>query len=282
MMTGMMSFLRKLIGDWQEKHISREAAALAFYSVFSLPAFLLILLALLGLIFDTESARATLFGEVRSLVGKDAADLLQVAVSQTARGRTNIVVTSVGACVLLLSAVGLYLHLRAALRSILAVGSTPRHRLMTRLTGYALSFLVLFATAIMLATSVVTSALIDTIVVSASHWLQMPPMTLSVMNSITTTLMLTAFIALLYAVLPGGRVRFGPLFSGAFCAAVLVMLGKTLVTVYLGYTSLRAQYGLAASVLVLLFWLYYAASAFFFGAEVFHIFSDEPKIAKKR
>lgn len=281
----MLEFLRRLAADWRDKHIAREAAALAYYAVFSLPGILLLILMLLSLALEADGARNVLFGELRRLLGRDVTEVLQIAVSRTGKAPSaHPAVATAGASLIVLSALGFYAQLRGAVRNILGEHARESRNWMQRAASFSVSFILLSAVAFLLAASVVTSTLVDALAHTASRLLQVPPVLLSAANSLITTVSLTALFSILYGALSGPGRRWSAVVGSAFVAAVLLMLGKSLVAVFFAYSNIRAQYGISASVLILLFWLYYAANAVLLGAEVLHVLTPVPrrrKIAKK-
>ncbi len=252
--------------DWREDQASRLGAALAYYAVFSLAPMLIIAIGVAGLIFGERAAQGELMAQLEGNLGPEAASALETMIASAGQGGSGLVATLVGIGMLLFGASGLFAQLQGAMNTIWEVGPAgggAKRFVKKRLTSMGI---VLFIGLLLLAFLALSAAL------SAMSDLVDPPLPggvglWQIVNQVASFAIMTALFAVLFKVLPDARVHWRDVWIGAAVTAVLFVIGKFLLGLYLGRSSMSSAYGAAGSLVVLLVWIYYSAQIFFYGAE---------------
>ena len=253
---------------WIDDYAPSMGAALAYYTVFSLAPLLLIVIAVAGMAFGAEAARGEIFGQLNSLMGEDAAKVVQdmlVSVSKPAEGITAAVV---GTVVLLIGATSVFGELQDALDRIWrAPARTQVGGLWGLLRARLLSFGMILGLAFLLMVSLVLGAGMAALGRWWGAWFTDFELVAQVINALLSFALTSAVFAYIYKFMPRVRVEWRDVILGAVVTALLFTLGKTLISLYIGKTGVASGYGPAGSLVVLLVWVYYSAQVFLMGAE---------------
>lgn len=266
--------LKTTISQWRQDRASLMAAALAYYTVFSLAPLLVIAIALAGSIFGEKAAKGELVTQIQSLIGKDAAELIQAAIENASYldPSQGIIPTLLNIGFLVLGASVVFNQLQKSLNIIWQVepkaGNGIKHFLRKRL----LSFSMVLAIAFLLLVSLV----ISTMLVILGTYLRtfVPGYTYlwQVLNFLISFGLVTLLFAMIYKILPDAKIAWGDVWIGAGIAAVLFEIGKSLLGFYLGKTGLTSAYGAAGSLVSILTWVFYSAQILFLGAEFSQVY----------
>jgi membrane protein len=260
--------LRDAAAAWLQDDVPQLAAALAYYTAFSLAPLLVIAIATAGLFFGGEAAQGRIVGQLTGLVGEKGGEAIEAMVA-SARPRTGIVAGAIGLLTLLLGATGVFGQLRAALNRIWDVPSPPftwKSLVTERLAAFAMVLAIGFLLVVSLLVSAVLSALTEFVGPREGFW----PL-VQAANFLAGLGLVVGLFALIYRFVPDARLPWRDVFSGAVVAGVLFSVGKWGIGAYLGHSTVASAFGAAASLVVLLVWVYYSAQILLFGAEVAHV-----------
>ncbi len=268
----------KLIKDtateWNEDKVPLLAAALAYYTVFSLAPLLLIAIAIAGFFFGEEAARGEIIGQIQGLVGKEGAETIQAMIQNANRpGSGSTIATITGVVILLFGASGVFGQLQVALNTIWEVKPKPGNGIKSFLQSRFLSFAMVLVIGFLLLVSLVLSAVLAAI---SSYFGNLVPgfvIVGQIVNFIISFGVVTVLIASIYKFLPDVDIPWKNLWVGAGVTALLFNLGKFLLGLYLGNGSVGSAYGAAGSLVVLLIWVFYSAQILLFGAEFTQVYS---------
>ena len=254
--------------DWVADKAPRIAAALSYYTIFSLPPLLVVLVAVAGWVFGAENVRTRLLAEIAELVGEQAAALLGEAIERAGQpGQGAALVLGVGA--LLFAAGGAFGQLQEALNSMLEVETPPGRGLWRMVRRRLLSIAAVAGAGFLLLVSLTVSAAIAAIVEVASGVEAMAPF-LVLVDWVTSLVITTTVFAFLFRYLPDTRLPWRGVWAGAGLTAVLFVAGKFAIGFYLGTSEVGSAYGAASALITVLVWVYYSALILFYGAEVAH------------
>lgn len=267
--------LRDAVVEWRDDDASSLAAALAYHTAFSLAPLLIIIFAVAGLFWKMEVIHGHFLAEVERLIGPDGAQLLADLVAYRTSEEEGILAVIVGVATLILGATGAFGQLRSALNRIWDV---PKESLRSGLGALArsriLSFGIVLTVGFLLLVSLFLSAVVAALdeyargIWPSVHYL------LVALNFLFSVGLTTILFALLYKFLPDATVRWPDVWIGAGMTAVLFTVGKLLIGLYLGNSSITSTYGAAGSLAVILVWIYYSAQIFFFGAELTQVYAN--------
>jgi membrane protein len=253
--------------DWLDDKAPRLAAALSYYTAFSLPPLLVLLVGLAGLIYGTDVVQKRLVGEIAGLVGDESAALLGDAISEAQRttGTGAAIVIGIGA--LLLGATGVFGQLQDSLNSIWEAPPRKGGGIGNFLRSRLLSLAAVLGTGFLLLVSLAVSAAIGGIVDMAGRVETLEPLLVS-LDLATSTVVITVMFALMFKFLPDVKIAWRDVWFGAAVTAILFVGGKFAIGFYLSMSDVGSVYGAAGSLIIILVWIYYSALILFFGAEL--------------
>jgi membrane protein len=248
---------------------STMAAALSFNTFFSLPALLTLLLALVGRVANTEQVERAIIGQVSKLVGPGAATQVAAIISNAHLSpHAASVATIVSGVALVLGATASFGQLQAALNKAWGVKPDPhRNQIMVFLVKRVFSFGILITVAFLLLISLTLSTVIAAIGQALTAQFGTPPVLLQVATAIGSFLLIAFLFALMFRYLPDARISWHDVRAGAIGTAVLFVLGRTVIGLYLGRSDPGSVYGAAGSLALVLIWVYYTSMILLLGAE---------------
>jgi membrane protein len=264
------ALVRQAFSDWTEDGAPRLGAALAYYTLFSLAPLLLLAIAIAGVAFGQEAAQGRIVAELEALVGRAGAEAVQQLIENSRQPEAGLVASTVALGTLLLGASGVFVELRSDLDQIWdvkppsgGIGAMLRARLAAFALVVAVGFLALVSLLVSTALSAMGRTIAGGIGESAASLLQG-------LNTAVSLGVLAVLFAMLSKFVPDTAVAWRDVWLGALTTAVLFSVGKYLIGLYLARSGLSSTFGAAASVVILMVWVYYAAQIFFFGAELTH------------
>jgi membrane protein len=253
----------------------RMGAALAYYTLFSIAPLLLIVVSVAGLVFGEEAARGELFEQLRSVIGSEGARTAETLLQSVNRPGQGLVNTVAGVLVMLVGATTVFAELQAALDRVWRVeGQTDGRGLWAWLRARLLSIGLVLGIGFLLIVSLVISALLSGISKWAAPWFGDDLLvTAAWLNLFISLGFVVVLFAAIFRWLPRVRVAWRDVWFGAAVTAGLFTLGKYLIGLYLGRTGVASTFGAAASLVVLMLWVYFSAQIFLFGAEITAIYA---------
>lgn len=267
--------MREIVSNWGVHRCSAQSAALAFYTIFSLAPILVVVIALAGMFFGAEAVRGQIFSEFQGLMGRDSALLIQEVLKSAARPSTGRLPTVIGAVTLILGATAVFGQLQDALNTVWAVAPKPGAALTTLLRKRVHSFALVVGIGFLLLVSLVLSAALSGFSGYLERVFAFPVDLLEIANFVVSFVVITLLFAMMYRILPDVRLAWRDVWLGSILTALLFMIGKTLISIYLGRTGVASAYGAAGSLVVILLWVYYSSLIFFFGAELTRVHSRQ-------
>jgi membrane protein len=257
--------LKEAGSGWWRDNAPRLGAALAYYTIFSLAPVLLITVAVCGLVFGRVAAEGQLLGELRDLVGEQGAEALQSMLAGASQPSAGIVATVTGVVILLIGATTLFGELQDSLNLVWEM-KPPGGGLMTMVKARFLSFSMVMGTAFLLLVSLVVSAGLAAL--SKQMGQTGSEGVGRLLHFLASIVVVTLLFAMIYKFLPDARIAWRDVWLGSAVTALLFTIGKSLIGFYLGHSAMASTFGAAGSLAVLLFWFYYSAQIFLFGAEL--------------
>ena len=263
MLTTTKEFLQQVFRDFSQDECPSMAAALSYATLFALPSLLLIVIFVAGLVLGPKAASGEIEAKLGSAMGPQAAAQVQTMVSNLAQNRAGgIVATALGLIGLLVSATGVVAQLQQCLNKawkVKVVGSGLQDFAMKRVR----SGLLLVGAGILAIVSVAASSAISLLArmlpfASAVH----------VGEALTSLLLFAIMFAAILKVMPDVHLRWSDVWVGGFFIAVLFVVGKFLIAIYMAHAGKSSIYGAAGSLAMILMWTYYSALIFLLGVEL--------------
>jgi membrane protein len=263
--------------EWSKHNAPRLGAALSFYTLLSMAPLLLAPVSIAGMIMGREAAVAGVIRQVDVLGGREAARVAIALLSSPPSAAHGILATVFGLITLLFGASGVLVELRDALNFIWDVHPpelSGMKRAWSFVKDWLFSFALVLAVGFLLVVSLAVSAWIAALGALSAHYLPANEALLHAANLILSFVVIAALFAAIYKFLPDARIEWHDVALGGAVTSVLFSLGKLGLGIYLGKAAFASAYGAAASVVVLIVWVYYSAQIFFLGAEFTHVFAN--------
>jgi membrane protein len=270
------SVLMESASAWMEDNALRLSASLAFYSVFSLAPVLVIAVSIGALLFSEQTVRDQISAQLEALAGPRAADALEaLLVTTAAQKRTGTFATIIGIVVMLFGASGVFGELKDALNTIWGVVIKPGRTLLRLIHDRFLSFSMVLSVGFLLLVSLLLNAILTALSKYINWMLPLPALAWQTLDFVGSFGVITVLFAMIFKILPNVRLGWHDVWMGAAVTSLLFVLGKFLIGFYLGASSITSAYGAAASVIIVLLWVYYSACILFFGAEFTKIYASK-------
>lgn len=265
--------IKQTVNEWTDDGAATRAAALAYYTVFSIAPMILIAIAIAGAIFGEEAARGEIHRQIEGLVGESGGKVIEEMVDSAAQPGRGAIATVIGVVVLLFAATGAFAELQSALNTFW--GAKPRKLngalafLRTRVISFAMVLCIGFLLLVSLVSSAVISAIGNWVTRYTDDWTTV----VQLVNQVVSFGGVTLLFAMIYKVLPDRKIEWSDVWLGAVVTSLLFNLGKLAIAVYLAKSSVASSYGAAGSLAVLLVWVYYSSMILFFGAEFTEVYA---------
>jgi membrane protein len=258
--------------EWVADDAPRLGAALAYYTMLSVAPLLVVVAAIGGLVYGQAAARGELAQQLQGLVGRQGAELLQTMLANAYHPAAGVVASVIGVIVLLLGATGVFVELQGSLNRIWGVQGQAPGGVWGFFRTRLLSFLMVLAVGLLLLASLVLSAVLTAV---GRHFSGAGSTVLwQVINLAVSLGVITLLFALIFKLLPDADIAWKDVWVGAALTAVLFTIGKSLIGLYLGTSTVGSTYGAAGSLAVFLVWVYYSAQILFFGAEFTQVYAN--------
>ncbi|UII20052.1 YihY/virulence factor BrkB family protein [Fulvivirga ligni] len=279
--------LKKLGMDYWKviKHTVKEfiaddpmsySSSIAFYTIFSLPAILIITVSIAGSAYEDQVVRTNLINEISNLFGQSSAETIDKIMANANGLGDSLIAKIVGIGTLIFSATTVFVSLQNGLNCVWGIKPKPEKGIIKFIVNRLLSLAMIISIGFLLLVSLV----VDTLIVvfnniltelfsGATYYI------ISGVNIIFSLAVITLVFAMIFKVLPDAKIEWRDVWVGAFVTTLLFTLGKYLIGFYLGNSSVSTAYGAAGSLVLLLVWVYYSSVILLFGAEFTYVYSRE-------
>jgi len=261
------------LSRWSGDGAPRMAAALSYYTAFSIAPLLILAISIAGLLLGHDAAQGKIIEEIGGLVGPKSAaairDMLQAAANRPSKG---IVATIIGIASLIAGASGVLSELKSALNTIWRTQEPGNVKEVIKKNALFLGMLL--GIGFLMTVSLVLSAALASLGKFLGGFLPAPEFILHGIDFILSAGIIAVLFAAMYRFLPNTRVEWRDVWVGAALTSLLFTVGKIGLGLYIGKSAVTSSYGAAGSILVLLLWIYYSGLIFYFGAEFTKSYSD--------
>src|SRR5512141_693910 len=268
--------IRKSVGAWVDDYAPSTGAALAYYTLFAIAPLLIIAMAVAGLVFGQEAGGGEIVAEIQGLIGQKGAIAVQGLLKSTNKPVQSIFATVVSIITLVIGATTVFAELQSDLDRIWRVPAPAKENgLWNLLRAHLLSFGLVLGLGFLLLVSLLVSSAIAAFGKWGGGFIGGWEALLYVLNFSISFTITTFLFAMIYKFMPRARIVWRDVWVGAAVTAILFEVGKFLIGLYLGKTSVASGFGAAGSLVVLLVWVYFSAQIFLLGAEFTWVYSHE-------
>jgi membrane protein len=243
------------------------SASLSYYTVFALGPVLLLIISIAGIFYGEDALQGKLFSQIKGLVGNSAAYQLQTILANIQKADKSVTGAIVGFIVLVIGATGVFTEIQSSINYIWSIRAKPKKGWLKFLKNRLLSFSLVVSVSFILLVALIINATLDIMNDRlATLFPGIAYVIFYILNILTIFIVITGLFAIIYRVLPDGHIAWKDAIRGASFTAVLFLLGKFLIGFYIGRSDYGFTYGTAASIMIILAWVYYSSAILYFGA----------------
>ena len=271
----VMSFFSALVEAgrrWWGHDPGRLGAALAYYTIFSMGPLLLIIISIAGLVLGRQAVEGQIVGSLSSMMGATAATAIQSALASASDFGTGVISLMIGVSTLVASAIAIVMQLKAALNTVWGVEAKSDEGYLAIVRHYVFALLGVLAAGLFVIVSLAATTVLSSVGGVIAQYIPLP--IAAGMDLVISLAILTVLFAGLFKWLPDTPVAWSDVWMGAAVTAILFLIGKWGIGWWIGRQGLESTFGAAASVVVLLVWVYYASQIIFFGAQFTRVWAD--------
>jgi membrane protein len=254
--------------DFNNDNAFKLAASLSYSMIFAIGPLLIVVISLAGIFWGQQAVEGKIYIQIKDLVGNAAALQIQDFIKYIQQSKHTVVGAIVGGAVLLIGATGVFTEIQGSINYMWAIQAKPKkgwlYLLISRLISFSLIVAFGFISMVSLVINSLMDLLSDYLVRHFSHF------TVYFFYAVNLSLILAVTVLLftiIFRILPDAVIAWRDAFIGAVFTGILFMAGKLLISVYLGNSNIGLMYGAAASVMIILVWVYYSSIILYFGAE---------------
>lgn len=265
--------LRQTVNDFMEDKVLKLSAALSYYTIFSIAPMLIVIITLCDVFLGKEAIEGSVYGQINDMVGNEAALQIQQMIKNAALSGDSTWATAIGIITLVIGATSVFGEIQDSINFIWQLKAKPKNGLLKMLLNRLLSFSMVVSLGFILMVSLAMNGIIELFSQQlATLFPQVTMVLVYIVNLALTFLIISFLFAIIFKVLPDAKVRWKHVIVGAVTTAILFMIGKFAIGMYLGSSKVGTAYGAAGSIVIILLWVYYSAIILYFGAEFTQVY----------
>lgn len=267
------SVLKQGFTEFNDINIMKMAAALAYYTVFALAPMLIVIITIVQFFYGQEAINGELYPQISGFLGAEAGAQVQEMIKNAAVSPTGTISTIISIVVLLLTATGVFAEIQDSINNIWHLKAKPKGGMIKLLMSRLISFSMVVSLGFVMLVSLVINSAVEAIMNRLEKIFPDAMVYLAYgVNLLLTFAITTLLFCIIFKVLPDAIVKIKQVLPGAVATAVLFMLGKFGITLYVSKSNIGSTYGAAGSIIVILVWVYYSAIILYFGALITRIY----------
>jgi membrane protein len=259
---------------FSEDNAFKLSASLSYFTVFAMGPVLIIIISLAGMFFGKDAVAGRVYEELHDLIGSESAMQIQNIITNAQQTHATNIGAVIGIILLFIAATGVFTEIQGSINFIWSVRAKPKKGWLKFLGDRLLSFSLVVGLGFLLMVTLIIDALLTLLSTRLMQFI--PNYTVYLFNVVNTLVILaviTGLFTVIYKVLPDALISWKDAVIGSAFTAVLFLLGKFLIGFYLGRTDMGITYGAAASIVIILLWVYYSSLILYFGAEFTKIYA---------
>jgi membrane protein len=273
-MLRLWRILKRAGQDFINDHGLKLSASLSYYTIFSIGPLLVIIISLAGIVYGREAVEGRLFQQLNGLIGNSAAMQVQDIIQNIEQSRLSTSGALIGVVILLIGASGVFTEIQDSINYIWSVKVKPKKGIVRFLMNRLISFSLIIGLGFILLVSLIIHALMDVLHDFLTNYFdQVTVYLFLVLNYVLLYIIIVLLFAVIFRVLPDANIKWKDAFIGAGFTAFLFVIGKFLIGFYLSKSNIGITYGTAASLILVLLWVYYSSIILYYGAEFTKVYA---------
>ncbi|MFV8370598.1 YihY/virulence factor BrkB family protein [Flavobacterium sp. LB2R40] len=267
--------LKKTYQEFDDDNAIKLSASLSYYTIFSLPPLLIIILSIFSFFFGREAVTGRFFGQINGMVGNEAAIQIQETIKNIELSESNTFAALFGGIMLLIGASGVFAEIQSSINFIWGLKAKPNKGIVKFLKNRLMSFSMIASVGFLLMVSLMVNTVMD--VINERLLVYFPDGTVYlfyIFNILILFATTTVLFSIIFKTLPDGNIDWRDAFIGSSFTSFFFMFGKFAIGFYLGSSTVATVYGAAGSIIIILIWVYYSAIILYFGAEFTKVYAN--------
>lgn len=265
---GIWEVLKDSLAGFSDHKVTKMSGSLAYYTVFSMAPLLVVVISLCGIFLGEDAARGQIYGQLSGFIGAETALQLQEIVKKAAIGDKGTIAFIIGAVTLLVGATTVFSDIQDSINTIWGLKPKPKRGWLKMLQNRFLSFSVIISLGFLLLVSLAVTSLLDGFSSRLqARFSEVSVVVFYILNQVLTLAVTSLIFGVIFKVLPDAIIKWRDVIYGALVTALLFMIGKFGISIYIGKSDVGSTYGAGGSLVVLLLWTYYSSLILYFGAE---------------
>lgn len=268
--------LSETVDEFSDDHATKLSASLAYYTIFAIGPLLLVIITLLGFFYKKPYVTDQVFDQLGNIIGPSGAKQLQLILENISQQNHSTLFGIVGGVVLVFGATGIFTEIQSSINYLWSIKAKPKRSWLKYLTDRLLSFLLILGMGLILFVALLINVLFDLLSGRLHNYLDLGAVNLLLLKGANFTLLfavVTFVFWIMFKVLPDAKIYWKDALVGAVFTSVLFLIGKYVLTYYFSFTKSLNAYGAAASIIILLSWIYYSTLIVYFGAEFTEVYA---------
>lgn len=263
------NIIKDSFADFFSNRVLKLSAALAYYTIFSLPGLIIIIVWVSDIFYRQDAIEGTLYKQISGFVGPDAAVQIQTMIKNATLSTETSFATVIGLITLIIGATSVFGEIQDSINQIWRLKAKPKKGKgwLKLIINRLLSFSIVVSLGFLLLVSLIINGIMDLLINRLTRAFPKTEVFLAYAGNLVLTFLITSFLfGLIFKILPDARIKWKHVRAGAFTTALLFMVGKFAIGLYLGQSKMTSAYGAAGSIIIILLWVYYSAAILYFGA----------------
>lgn len=266
---GIWSLLKESFKHFSEDKVPKLGASLAYFTLFSIGPLLLVIIFIAGLLFGRQAIEGSLHNQLQSVIGEGAAHQLQQIITSAAKSNEGIIAAVIGIIALVLGATSIFGEMQDSINMMWHVKPKPKQGWRLMVKNRLVSFGIVASISFLLLVSLAAAAIMESLGKSLEKIIPgVSTLVFYVMSQAFTLLIAAVLFAAIFKTLPAAVIKWGDVWPGAIATALLFMVGRFAISLYISRSNFGSTYGVAGSLVILMVWIYYSSLIFYFGAEI--------------
>lgn len=271
----ILELFKRTVNDFLDDNAMKFSASLSYYTVFALPPLSILIISISSFFFEKKEVSEEFYGQLNELIGASASEQIEQAMNNVNLYNSGTIATIIGVIVLLFSASAVFAEIQSSINYIWGFKAKPNKGLIRFVKNRLLSFSMVVSVGFILLVSLMVNSVVEVLYDQLGFFFKEETIYLvSVVNNIVVFVIISLLFFIIFKTLPDGKIGWRETLAGACFTAVMFMVGKFGIGLYLGTTASSSLYGAAGSLTVILLWVYYSAMILYFGAEFTKVYAE--------
>ena len=268
--------LIKSAKSWFENEPFNKAAIVAYYAILSLPALMIIILNIVGVIWGKEIVQGEILGEISAALGTETAESIRLMILDEGNKSTSLFATIIGISTLLYGATGVFFQVQNVLDDIWEAEPRFKNGILETIFNRFKSFGFILIIGFLLLTSFVLTSLLSTFGENLKKFVNDAMIEyVYIFDALISITIIYFLFAAMFKILPNASIPWKSVRIGALLTSLLFVVGKYLLAIYFHELQPGSTYGAAGSIILIMLWVSYSSLILFFGAHFTRVYSQK-------